>query len=667
MTLGEPQMASSDECCCVCKQKVHYYSRHGKNWLFFCSEQCQQKYCKEKQIPPMILVETESQTDEEDENDQVSKIFKHIKSNDHTQLVDKLQVLKKKELDQAKLKGVPLLCYAVKVGSFRSIQVLLDTGIDVNQTCDNGKTALMLACQQASAEKVQMLLNCGVNLRLQDAEGQTALHLATLANKGASCAGLLLKADHSMASICDKYGQSALHLAAKRGHLPLVQLYLLHDRQGVKEKDNLGRLPLHWAVQEGRTNCVEYLLGFENTMVIDEVDDLGNTPIHLGIQHNKQQAVETLVDKGCNLDVVDDDGKTPLMLALHLGKKNIFNMIVQKQGPLKADAGDEQGMTALHHAADVGNLDFCKTLVEGGAKVDTLCKLGRSPIFYCVMNGHTDCVKYLMDKRADLYIIDNPKRLPLHYAVANGHVETTKLLISSIIDMKTVDEKAYQSVLQVAALSGQEVILQLLLKQGVDCERKDTEGCTALHLAAGEGHTKCCDILIQHGAQVNPEDNSNERNTPLDFAYKKEHADTAEFLRSKGGVTNGDRKEQAVMEFRRKHAAIVIQRAWRYYWGRKRIEHTRAARVIQAAWRAYQKKKCQRKDNEEFGVIPAKKKEKKKEKGKPGWNSSTVIRHTPPPSYSMFDMLNKNKIGTSNPARMTSYVQMFKNSAANGS
>ena len=53
--------------------------------------------------------------------------------------------------------------------------------------------------------------------------------------------------------------QTCLHIAAGRGHLPLVQHYLTHgaDKNGA---DGLGRTPLHTATESGHEAVVQYLL-----------------------------------------------------------------------------------------------------------------------------------------------------------------------------------------------------------------------------------------------------------------------------------------------------------------------------------------------------------------------------------------------------------------------
>lgn len=45
--------------------------------------------------------------------------------------------------------------------------------------------------------------------------------------------------------------------------------------------------------------------------------------------------------------------------------------------------------------------------------------------------------------------------------------------------------------------------VKLLLDHGASPNHGDKNNWTALHLAATEGHTECCHLLLEHGAKLN--------------------------------------------------------------------------------------------------------------------------------------------------------------------
>ena len=56
------------------------------------------------------------------------------------------------------------------------------------------------------------------------------------------------------------YGCTALHLAASKGSLPVVQALLTQSGIEVDPVDNGGRSPLHWACVSGYGDVVRLLL-----------------------------------------------------------------------------------------------------------------------------------------------------------------------------------------------------------------------------------------------------------------------------------------------------------------------------------------------------------------------------------------------------------------------
>ncbi|KAI9092136.1 ankyrin repeat-containing domain protein [Phlyctochytrium arcticum] len=75
--------------------------------------------------------------------------------------------------------------------------------------------------------------------------------------------------------------------------------------------------------------------------------------------------------------------------------------------------------TALHVAAERGQLDVCKALFEGAKRPDTEAKDidGRTPLVLAILRGHTDVVKFLVNNKADPNVLDEAGYSPLHYGV----------------------------------------------------------------------------------------------------------------------------------------------------------------------------------------------------------------------------------------------------------
>ena len=74
-----------------------------------------------------------------------------------------------------------------------------------------------------------------------------------------------------------------------------------------------------------------------------------------------------------------------------------------------------------------------------------------------------------------------------------------------------------------------------LLERGANVDHRDAHDNTALHLAAGFGHTELAALLIEHGADIDARGRIG--NTPLHLAAQKNHAAIARLLVDGGADT----------------------------------------------------------------------------------------------------------------------------------
>ena len=58
------------------------------------------------------------------------------------------------------------------------LATIIDHGVNVNATCNNNRTALMLACQKGNLDAIDVLLNAGANPNIADYEGATWIDYA---------------------------------------------------------------------------------------------------------------------------------------------------------------------------------------------------------------------------------------------------------------------------------------------------------------------------------------------------------------------------------------------------------------------------------------------------------------------------------------------------------
>uniref|UniRef100_A0A8I5NCC0 Ankyrin repeat domain 6 n=1 Tax=Papio anubis TaxID=9555 RepID=A0A8I5NCC0_PAPAN len=139
-----------------------------------------------------------------------------------------------------------------------------------------------------------------------------------------------------------KHGRTPLHLAANKGHLPVVQI-LLKAGCDLDVQDDGDQTALHRATVVGNTEIIAALI--HEGCALDRQDKDGNTALHEASWHGFSQSAKLLVKAGANV------------LA-------------------KNKAGD----TALHIAAALNHKKVAKILLEAGADTTTVNNAGQTPL-----------------------------------------------------------------------------------------------------------------------------------------------------------------------------------------------------------------------------------------------------------------------------------------------
>lgn len=124
----------------------------------------------------------------------------------------------------------------------------------------------------------------------------------------------------------------------------------------------------------------------------------------------------------------------------------------------------------------------------------------------------------------------------LHVAAYTGNVTAATLLIRNGCDVNKKDSQGETS-LHVAAACGQTTVIQVIQDSGCSMDVTTNRGLTAVHLAAGDGHVSTVELLIKHGCSVNVASHKDEY-TPLHVAVQNGNLDLARILIRNGCDVN---------------------------------------------------------------------------------------------------------------------------------
>jgi ankyrin repeat protein len=177
---------------------------------------------------------------------------------------------------------------------------------------------------------------------------------------------------------------------------------------------------------------------------------------------------------------------------------------------------DDTGLTALHRAAGLGDVDLVRKLLERGAAVDARIisdenynsEWGNTPLHEAAKAGHGPVVDALIAARADVNAANLRGITPLHYAARNESAAVVLLLANGArpgaADARGRTPLHWAAAQRAPASSA----LARLIEQGADVNAADHQGRTPLHCAAESGARQVIEELLRRGARAGAEDDT---------------------------------------------------------------------------------------------------------------------------------------------------------------
>jgi len=144
-------------------------------------------------------------------------------------------------------------------------------------------------------------------------------------------------------------------------------------------------------------------------------------------------------------------------------------------------------------------------------------------------------VKILLKEKADINATDKKGLTALHKAVKSGCLKMVKLLVEDgKADVNIESSKEFDSccVLQDAAFNGQQEIVQYLLEQCAEVDKRNMQGKTPLHRAVYKNHSAIVQLLLDCAADIDAQDDSGR--TALHWSAVFGHLDCFKILLENG-------------------------------------------------------------------------------------------------------------------------------------
>lgn len=212
---------------------------------------------------------------------------------------------------------------------------------ELNTVDATGKTPLMLAAWKGDLEEFNRLLNKGADPLLCDKAGNSLLHYAARqANLTVLMAALKSNPDIDLQNRSDK--QTPLFTPSEVGRAANVEALLAYGANP-NLLDKAKFTALHWAAQNGHTDCIRLLLKYKAQVNTSSTKKL--TPLMSACIEGSVVNVQMLLAAGAKVNAQDKDGYTPLMFAAYYEWFDIVEYLLTQQAD--AHIQDIKGNTAL--------------------------------------------------------------------------------------------------------------------------------------------------------------------------------------------------------------------------------------------------------------------------------------------------------------------------------
>jgi ankyrin repeat protein len=285
--------------------------------------------------------------------------------------------------------------------------------------------------------------------------------------------------------------------------------------------------------------------------------------VEAAMQGNRD-AVRSLLKDGADVNTAQADGMTALHWAAQKGDVELAKLLLYASANVKATTRIG-GYTPLLIASRNGNAPMVEILVNAGADLNGPTTNGTTPLMLAAAAGRADTITLLIERGANVNAKENARgETALTFAAAYGRADVIRVLTAhgaeTMVTTKVVDLATFAKEEQErfaaerggnggrggrgGAPEGQgRGAPQAPQIPGVTRQYNYTElvgywgGLSPLHLAARQGQIESVKALLDAGADVNQR-SAGDKVTPITIATVNGHFDLAKFLLDKGANPN---------------------------------------------------------------------------------------------------------------------------------
>jgi ankyrin repeat protein len=284
-----------------------------------------------------------------------------------------------------------------------------------------------------------------------------------------------------------------------------IKFLLEQSGNPVNKSTHDNRIYLHWAAYKGNVEMVEYLI--KKGSDINFEDSHAATPADFAATSGQVNPAlyEAFFKAGLNPTKKYNDGANLLLLSIAFDKNLTLAEYFATKGMSLKDV-DNNGNTAFNYAAKVGNIDLLKKIAAKGIKYND------NALFFAAQGSRRETTsleayKYLVEELKLKPTAVNKSGETILHLLANkpNQSEIIKYFLGKGVDANKVDKEGNTALIKAAA-SRETAALEQLLTVTKDVNAKNLKGESALTIAVKNGTPENVALLLNKGANVNVAD-----------------------------------------------------------------------------------------------------------------------------------------------------------------
>ncbi|PKU84280.1 Ankyrin repeat-containing protein [Dendrobium catenatum] len=221
--------------------------------------------------------------------------------------------------------------------------------------------------------------------------------LMTGTSSGADFDAEVAEIRSAMVNEVNEVGETALFVAAEKGHLDIVvELLKYTDKEGVTRKNRSGFDVLHVASREGHQAIVQALLDLDPKLS-RTFGPSNTTPLISAATRGHKEVLQMLLAQDSGMvELAKTNGKNALHFSARQGHVDVVKALLDKD-PQLARRTDKKGQTALHMAVKGTNCDVVKALVDADPAIVMLPdKFGNTALHVATRKKRAEIVNALL-------------------------------------------------------------------------------------------------------------------------------------------------------------------------------------------------------------------------------------------------------------------------------